>query len=83
LKKRDRFIAARINATLKEGERGALFLGGYHNIHPYLSSEIEVIELKDGRKVREYQEKFFYRSRRAVEIEELSRYLVSAVGARG
>lgn len=81
LKERDRFIAGRINETLKNGEKGVLFLGAYHDVYPYLSGEIEVIEIKDRQKVREYQEKFFYRPRYAKEIEELSRYLISPVDA--
>lgn len=43
LKKRDRFIASRINDTLHDGETGILFLGMLHNIKPWLAEDIEVI----------------------------------------
>lgn len=81
LKERDRFIAHRINETLKNAEKGLLFLGAYHDVYPYLSGEIEIIEIKDRHRVREYQEKFFYRTKYGNEIEELSRYLISPVDA--
>ncbi|HYN77692.1 MAG TPA: hypothetical protein VES73_07860, partial [Lamprocystis sp. (in: g-proteobacteria)] len=42
LKARDRFIAARINATLAPGEVGILFLGMLHDITPWLDSDIQV-----------------------------------------
>ncbi|UUX93040.1 hypothetical protein [Methanoplanus endosymbiosus] len=37
---RDRFIAERINSSLKEGYTGILFIGATHNITPGLSDEI-------------------------------------------
>jgi hypothetical protein len=43
LKKRDRFIADRINATLEGGETGILFLGMLHLLRGLLSKEIRVI----------------------------------------
>jgi hypothetical protein len=43
LEKRDRFIGARINATLAEGETGILFLGMLHAVEPYLASDIKVV----------------------------------------
>lgn len=43
LGRRDRFIAARINATLEPDEAGMIFLGALHAIAPYLDSDIQVI----------------------------------------
>jgi len=43
LEQRDRFIARRINETLKEGETGILFLGMLHAVERHLSQDIQVI----------------------------------------
>ncbi|MGC8602654.1 MAG: hypothetical protein ACP5VS_03075 [Desulfomonilaceae bacterium] len=43
LKKRDEFIAKRINETLKSGEIGILFIGSLHNVIPLLNPDIEVL----------------------------------------
>ncbi|OGR07047.1 MAG: hypothetical protein A3K23_03545 [Desulfobacca sp. RBG_16_58_9] len=43
LEQRDRFIARRINETLKEGETGILFLGMLHSVERHLSQDIRVI----------------------------------------
>lgn len=42
---RDRFIAARINATLPQSEIGLLFLGGNHCLEPLLDADILVTRL--------------------------------------
>jgi hypothetical protein len=42
LKRRDRFIAARINATLRGGETGILFLGMLHSLQGLLDEDIRV-----------------------------------------
>ncbi|MCX5873270.1 MAG: hypothetical protein NTY51_08565 [Deltaproteobacteria bacterium] len=43
LKKRDEFIAKRINDTLKDGEVGVLLIGLLHNVVPLLDVDIEVV----------------------------------------
>jgi hypothetical protein len=43
LEKRDRYIAARINATLGAGESAILFMGMLHQVARYLDSDIDVI----------------------------------------
>jgi hypothetical protein len=43
LERRDRYIAARINATLGPGESGILFMGMLHQVARYLDPDIEVI----------------------------------------
>ena len=42
LEKRDRFIAGRINETLKVGEVGLIFLGLLHALEPFLPPDIEL-----------------------------------------
>jgi hypothetical protein len=42
LERRDKFIAARINNTLRVGEVGLLFLGMLHWLEPWLDPDIEV-----------------------------------------
>ena len=42
LRQRDRFIARRIDETLKEGETGVLFAGMAHQIDKYLPKDINV-----------------------------------------
>jgi hypothetical protein len=43
LKKRDRYIAGRINTTLGKGETGILFLGMFHSLQGLLDRNIRVI----------------------------------------
>ncbi len=43
LKRRDQFMAQRINDTLKPGETGILFLGMLHSLERYLHQDVEVI----------------------------------------
>jgi hypothetical protein len=45
LKRRDEFIAARINDTLKPGETGIVFLGLLHSLRGKLAPDIELISL--------------------------------------
>jgi len=47
---RDRYIARRINESLREGERGLLFLGGSHDVRPYLDKDIAVVRLVRGKR---------------------------------
>lgn len=42
LQRRDRYIARRINESLRTGEIGLLFLGMLHSPRPYLARDIEV-----------------------------------------
>jgi hypothetical protein len=43
LDKRDKFIAARINETLRPGNIGILFIGALHRVEPLLDRDIEII----------------------------------------
>jgi len=55
LRQRDDFIAKRIEVTLGEGDTGILFIGAYHDILSRLPEDIQVVQVKDIAKVREYQ----------------------------
>jgi hypothetical protein len=55
IEKRDRYIAARINATLGAGETGILFMGMLHEVARYLDSDIDVICPLGPRRVRRPQ----------------------------
>ena len=54
LGQRDDFIAKRIEETLNEGETGVLFIGAYHDILSKLPSDIQVIQVRDVAKTRQY-----------------------------
>lgn len=43
MESRDKYIADRINKTLKDGETGLLLIGAAHEVEPYLDKNIEVI----------------------------------------
>jgi hypothetical protein len=45
LEERDLFIARAIDASLKEGETGLLFIGASHNVLPKIAGDIEVKSL--------------------------------------
>jgi hypothetical protein len=79
LKKRDEFIAKRINLTLKHGETGIIFIGAYHNIERYLSNDIEIYEVKEREKVQEYQKLLPLYTKNKARFEKLSKYLVQQV----
>lgn len=79
LKKRDNFIAQRINDTLKRGERGIIFIGAYHNIMKRLPKDIQIQEIKDTQKVREYQKTLLFYKKNKERFEELRKYLVSEI----
>ncbi len=77
LDKRDKFIAMTIDETLRQDERGILFIGAYHNVKGKLPCDIEIIEIKDTQKVREYQRLLPHCNKDRSRFEELSRYLIS------
>jgi len=79
LKKRDEFIAKRIDMTLKQGETGIIFIGAYHNIKRYLSSGFKIYEIKDREKVKEYQKLLPFYTKNKAQFEKLSRYLVTKI----
>ena len=79
LRKRDNYIAKRIDETLNHGETSILFMGAYHDIVPKLAKDIEVTQVKYVKKIRDYQ-RFLLRTRKKKEVlENLAKYLVSPV----
>ncbi|MEK7448993.1 MAG: hypothetical protein AAB019_05855 [Planctomycetota bacterium] len=79
LNKRDKFIAQKIDETLKHDEAGTIFIGAYHNIKKRLSVDIQIKEIKDSEKVREYQKLLPFYNKNKKRFEELGRYLISKV----
>ncbi len=79
LNRRDKFIAQRIDETLNQGERGIIFIGAYHNIKKRLPKDIQIKEIKDAEKVREYQRLLPFYNKNKERFEELGRYLVSEI----
>lgn len=79
LRQRDDFIAKRIKETLGEGETGILFIGAYHDILPKLPDDIQVSQIKDVAKVREYQISLANTKRHSQHFHQLAEYLTSPV----
>lgn len=79
LNKRDKFIAKRITESLNQGERGIIFIGAYHNIKKRLPKDIQIREIKDTQKVREYQKILPFYNKNKERFEELGKYLVSEI----
>lgn len=79
LNKRDEYIAQRIDETLHENQTGILFIGAYHDIKRKLHGDIQIREIKDKQKVKEYQQLLLFSKRHRKRFEELSKYLISKV----
>ncbi|MDO8957219.1 MAG: hypothetical protein Q7W38_10305, partial [Deltaproteobacteria bacterium] len=54
-----------------------IFIGAYHDIIPKLADDICIKELKDTKKIREYQKSLHRGKSDAERFEELSKYLLS------
>jgi hypothetical protein len=80
LRQRDEYVAQRIDRALQEGETGILFIGAYHQIKPRLPRDIKIKEIKETRKIKEYQSllPFYHKNRKR--FEDLSGYLISKIG---
>ncbi len=76
MKKRDKFIADRINETLRDGEVGILFIGVYHDVLPLISKDILTYELKERTKVKAYFDELL-RGKDEERLNHLAGYLVS------
>lgn len=79
LNKRDSYIAKRIDETLNNGETGIIFIGAYHNIKKWLPKDIQIKDIKDADKVKEYQMLLPFYNKNKERFEELGRYLVSEI----
>lgn len=77
LNQRDRFIAQRINETLGPEETGVLFIGASHGVKNLLAQDIQIKEVKEAEKVREYQQLLPFHHKHKQRFEELSGYLIS------
>ena len=78
MEKRDKFIAERINETLRDEEVGVLFIGAYHNVLPRISKDIIVQEVKERSKVKAYFDELV-RGKDEKRFNELAEYLASPV----
>ena len=78
MKKRDKFIAGKINDTLQDGEVGILFIGVYHNVLPQISKDITVCQLKERSKVKTYFDGFVW-GKDEERFDQLAEYLASPV----
>ena len=79
LNKRDKFITKRIDETLNEDETGIIFIGAYHNLKNRLPKNIQIEEIKDRGKVKEYQRLLPFYKRNKARFEELTQYLISPI----
>jgi len=78
MEERDSFIAETINETLKSQERGILFLGAFHNVLSRLADDIQVTEVKNAGKVKNYFASLISGNDN-LEFNQLAAYLVSDV----
>jgi len=78
LRERDEFIAQTIDKTLGKGETGVLFLGAHHEIISRLPEDIEIIELKEREKIKEYQKSLLSKKDKE-KLNQLTEYLISPI----
>jgi hypothetical protein len=79
LKQRDDSIAKRIEVTLGEGDTGILFIGAYHNVLSRMPDDIQVSQVKDIAKVREYHKTLLSLKTPSQRFLQLVDYLVSPI----
>lgn len=76
LEKRDQYMAEILASSLKEGERGTLFVGAFHDVLKHLApSIIDVRQIKDAARVRHYLRALLTCSNER-EFEGLAAYMV-------
>jgi hypothetical protein len=80
LKQRDESIAQRIDNGLAESETGILFIGADHNVKPKLPRDIKIKEIKETRKIKDYQSLLPFYQKSKKRFEDLSGYLVGKIG---
>ncbi len=84
LEDRDNFIARTIESTLKEGDRGVLFIGAYHDVLSKLPVDIRIVQVKEVTKVREYHRILSNMSSKTrAQFQQLAEYLAAPVSASG
>jgi len=62
-----------------EGGAGILFIGACHHVKSRLPKDIQVIEVKESKQVRKYQELLPFCRRRRRRFAALGRYLAASV----
>lgn len=75
---RDRFVADRINTTLKQGETGVLLMGANHDVLPHLARDIIVQPVKDRGRVSAYFRELL-EGQDQDKLEHMAAYLTSPV----
>jgi len=78
MEERDRFVAETINRTLKEEERGVLFMGAFHEVVQYITKDIKVKEVKNIEKVRAYFKELMS-GKNKEKFDQLTEYLTSEI----
>jgi hypothetical protein len=79
LRRRDAVIARRIAETLKRDQTGILFIGALHRVHRWRAPDIQVEEIKDAQKIRDYQQLLPLHASRSRRFNDLGRYLIAQV----
>lgn len=79
LEQRDNFIAMKIEETLEENDTGILFIGAYHRVLPRLARDIQVVQVKELAKVREYHQALVSKRTDKQYLRRLADYLVAPV----
>lgn len=81
LEERDNFIAKTIDGTLWKGDTGILFIGAYHDVLSQLPADIQVVQIKEVTRVREYHRALTEISARKQSeyLQQLAEYLASPI----
>lgn len=79
LRKRDAYIANKIENTLGYNKHAILFIGADHNVKSKLPQDIQIFELKDTRKIRDYQRLLQLPAKHTQKLKRLEHYLVSEI----
>jgi hypothetical protein len=74
-KERDKFVAKKINETLKEGGTGVLFIGSYHDVLSHLPRDIAVQQVKEREKLNAYFEELIS-GKNEKRFKQLAEYLI-------
>jgi hypothetical protein len=78
LVERDRAMARRIDASLRPGEIGVLFVGASHQVERWLPADVAIEPVKDPRRVLAYFQALFLPREDAV-LRQLGEYLAAPV----
>ncbi len=81
LRQRDDFIAKRIEVTLGEGDTGILFIGAEHDVVARLATDINMTEVKELAKVKEYHRALIGKREHRKNVQQLADYLVSPISS--